>query len=163
MIRFLTIIAAVVALACLDGHSKAGCHAVAIKKQAIVAYQPVYAPYVYQVGENLQLRAAIEIAKEELRAEMRASQQTAPERLPLTAEVDRWQLVKANCAGCHTTNETAKQHIDMTDLAALTCEQKLACIAAVLDGKMPKGKKLDPQSLGNLLGEFSGAETAHQP
>lgn len=167
MIRKLPIIVATaIIVGCLGAYVYAGCHTVTVRKPPVVAYTPVYQPYYYSVGQNLQLRAAIEIAKEELRAEMRASQQVSeagPEQLPLTAEVDRWALVKANCAGCHTTNEAAKNHVDMTDLSALTCEQKLACIAAVLDGEMPKGKKLDPQSLGNLLGEFSGAQTAHQP
>lgn len=172
MTRILILLVAGSALTLLPGDSvDAGCKSVFVQKQAVVAYQPVYnSPYLYSVGTGLQLRAAIEVAKEELRAEMRAMQsnspgnsESSPERLPITAEVDRWRLVKANCQGCHTTNENASAAMDMSSLADLSCEDKLACIAAVLDGKMPKGKKLDPQSLGNLLGEFSGAETAHVP
>lgn len=163
MNRIILLIVAGAALSLVPGDAPAGCHAVAIKKQAVVAYTPVVTPYYYSVGTNLQLRAAIEIAKEELRAEMRAEQQTAPERLPLTAEVDRWALVKANCAGCHSTNQAAMEHVDMSDLSALSCETKLAMAAAVLDSKMPPKKQLDPSVIGNLLGEIVGAETAHNP
>lgn len=163
MNRIMLLLVAGVALCLSPRHcADAGCHAVAIKKQAVVAYTPVVAPYYWSVGANLQTQASEERIANLVIQKLQAQQQTAPERLPLTAEVDNWALVKANCAGCHSTNEKAKEHVDMTDLSALTCEQKLACIAAVLDGKMPKGKKLDPQQLGNLLGEFSGAETAHQ-
>ena len=162
--RFMLLLLAGVALCLSPRHcADAGCHAVAIKKQAIVAYTPIVAPYYYAVGQNLQAAASEERIANLVIQKLQAQQQTAPQSLPLTAEVDRWSLVKANCAGCHTTNQTAMEAVDMTDLDALTCEQKLACIAAVLDGVMPKGKKLDPQSLGNLLGEFSGASTAHQP
>lgn len=148
----------------------AGCRHVQVVQQqqlqAVVAYQANYAqPYLYSVGMPYQYAAIKEQIKAELRAEQQAQQQTtpAPQTLPLTAEVDRWQLVKANCQSCHVTNQAAKEHVDMTDLSTLSCEQKLACIAAMLDGRMPRGKQIDSQTFANILGEFSGAATAHSP
>jgi len=169
MTRILILVAGA-ALTLLPGDAPAGCHPVQIQKQAFVGYAPVYGqPYLYSVGQGYQLRAAIEVAKEELRAEMRAMEHSAPEspdnspeRLPITAEVDRWQLVKANCQSCHVTNAKAMEAVDMTSLEDLSCETKLAMIAACLDGTMPKSKKLDPSDLGQLLGEISGAKTVEK-
>lgn len=146
----------------------AGCRHVQVVQQlqAAVQYQPVYgSPYYYSVGANLQTQASEERIAALVIQKLQAQQQTAPapQTLPLTAEVDRWQLVKANCQSCHTTNQAAMEHVNMTDLSALSCEQKLACIAAMLDGRMPKGKQIDSQTFANILGEFSGAETAHSP
>lgn len=165
MNRILLFVVAVAALCLSPRHcADAGCrHIAVVQKQAAVAYAPVQQPYYWAVGQSLQDDARAERIANLVIQKLQAQQQTAPETLPLTAEVDRWALVKANCQSCHTTNQKAMEAVDMTDLEALSCEQKLACIAAVLDGKMPKGKKLDPQTLGNLLGEFSGAETAHTP
>lgn len=170
--------AACLVLLPLPGAGKAGCRAVVHHRhqQAAVVFQPVYQqPYWYSVGANLQIQAIVqETIKQQL--QMQQTQQLTapqcpdgtcptpqPQTLPLTAEPDQWALVKSNCAGCHSTNEKAMAHVDMTDLSLLTCEQKLACMAAMLDNKMPKGKSLDPQTFANILGEFSGAETAHQP
>lgn len=176
--------AACLVLLPLPGAGKAGCRAVVHhqhQQQAAVVFQPVYQqPYWYSVGQNYQIAA---IVQETLKAQQLLQNQQQlnysapappcpdgtcptpqpqPQTLPLTAEPDQWALVKSNCAGCHSTNEKAMAHVDMTDLSLLTCEQKLACMAAVLDGKMPLKKTLDPQILGNLLGEFAGAESAHQ-
>lgn len=176
MKRILTLlIAAGFAIPPLPGEARAGCrHVKVVQQQAVVAYQPVAAPYYWAVGQQLQDDAhAQRIASKVLQLlaqQAQAPQQAAPcptcptpQSMPLTAAPDRWALVKANCAGCHSTNEKAMSHVDMTDLSLLTCEQKLACIAAVLDGKMPLKKEIDPQVRANLLGELSGAETAHQP
>lgn len=168
------LLAACLVLLPLPGAGKAGCRAVRVHhhahQQAAVVFQPVYQqPYWYQVGQSYQIAA---IVQETLKAQqqLQAPQQAAPcptcpapQTEQLTVQPDRWALVKANCAGCHSTNEKAMAHVDMTDLSLLTCEQKLACIAAVLDGKMPLKKNIDPQVRANLLGELSGAETAHQP
>lgn len=165
------------ALLPLTGSGRAGCRSVVAhhQQQLVVGYTPAYPAQSYYVGGQLQLQAsedriaqkAAALVVQQLTAQALKAEQSPPvpqpETLPLTAEVDRWALVKASCVGCHATNEKAREAMDMTDLSALTCEQKLACIAAVLDGRMPKSKKLDPQTLGNLLGEFAGAETAHQP
>lgn len=174
----LLLLVAAIALLPLSGAGQAGCRPIVShhrQELRVVGYTPVYQPQTYYVGQQLQLNAqedrlaqkTAKLVMEQLRAQaLQAPAQPEapqPETLPLTAEVDRWALVKSSCAGCHTNNEKAVEAMDMSDLSALTCEQKLACIAAVLDGRMPKSKKLDPQTLGNLLGEFAGAETAHQP
>jgi len=144
----------------------AGCHAVHVQKQAVVAYQPVYGQqYLYQVGTGLQLRAAIEVAKEELRAEMRAmnspgNSESSPERLPLTASGDPYSLVNKYCVGCHSTNAKASEAFDMSSLATLTCDERLVAINAVLDGRMPKGTKIPQELIGDLLGQLSQADTA---
>ena len=167
-LRLAMILVAGVVFALLPrGAAPAGCRVVALShhKQAAIVYQPAYAqPYLYQVGAEFRTAASEDrianLVVQKLQAQQLTAQpQQAPQTLPLTAEVDRWALVKANCAGCHTTNEKAVAHIDMTDLAALTCEQKLAMAAAVLDGKMPPKKQLEPSVLGNLLGEIVGAQT----
>jgi cytochrome c553 len=168
MTRILILLLAGSALALLPGDvAPAGCRHVAVRHvqvQPLVAFTPAYPQHYYAVGAPYQYEAIKQQIKAELRAEQQQLQAApTPEALPLTTAPDKWALARASCVGCHMTNENAKAAIDMSDLSALTCEQKLACIAAVLDGKMPKGKKLDPQTLGNLLGEFSGAETAHTP
>jgi len=165
MTRILTILLAGAALALLPGDvSPAGCRPVAFvhhQKQAAVVFAPVVAaPYYYSVGAPLQYAAMKEQIKAELRAEAQQLQAApTPETLPITAEADRWALVKGKCAGCHQTNENAKAAVDMGDLSSLSCETKLKMAAAVLDGKMPPKKQLDPSVIGNLLGEIVGAET----
>lgn len=173
MTRLLILLVAGSALTLLPGDSvDAGCHAVHVQKQAVVAYQPVVAPYYYSVGQGLQLRAAIEVAKEELRAEMRAMQlnspgnsESSPERLPLTAEVDRWANTKQVCAGCHTTDATAMEAFSMADFSLLTCEQKLGAVKHLAQGTMPPpGKKqITPEQRGQIIGEFAGANNVDQP
>lgn len=152
---------------------EAGCRHVQpyYAKQAAVFFTPAYVPQYYSVGLPLQMQAI----KEQLKAELRAEQLQAPSQsqacptpaqpqtLPLTTAPDKWALVRANCAGCHTTKTEAQEAVNMADLDALPCETKLKMAAAVLDGKMPPKKPLDPAVLGNLLGEIVGAETAHQP
>lgn len=165
MMRWLLLAVSCVVALPLQGSSDAGCrHVQVVQQQAVVAYQPVAQPYYWSVAQNLQDDAKAERIANLVIQKLQAQQQAAPERLPLTAEVDRWELVKANCASCHAgTNVKATESVDMTDLAALTCEQKLVCIASMLDGRMPKGKQIDSQTFANILGEFSGAETAHSP
>lgn len=167
-LRLAMILVAGVVFALLPrGAAPAGCRVVALShhKQAAIVYQPSYAqPYLYQVGGDLRTAASEEriasLVFQKLQAQqLQASATPTPQTLPLTAEVDRWALVKATCVDCHTTKEAAKNHVDMSDLASLTCEQKLGMVRAVLDGKMPPKKQLDPSVLGNLLGEIVGAET----
>lgn len=169
------LLAACLALPPLPRVAQAGCRQVVRvhHKQAAVVFAPVYAqPYWYSVGQNYQIAAIVqETIKQQmsLQAQQLQSQPCpdgscpTPQSQQLTVAPDRWALVKANCAGCHSTNAKAMEHVDMTDLSLLTCEQKLACMAAMLDNKMPKGKQIDAQTLANILGEFAGAETAHQP
>jgi mono/diheme cytochrome c family protein len=65
-------------------------------------------------------------------------------------------LLQKNCVGCHANNADAKEHFDLS--GQLTSEQKLSAIAAVMKGKMPKNKPLDPQVRADLVAELSGVE-----
>lgn len=65
-------------------------------------------------------------------------------------------LVQQNCIKCHTAGGDGFDHFDMTK--PLTAEMKLAAIAAISEGSMPKGKTIDPQVRGDLVGELSGAK-----
>jgi hypothetical protein len=66
--------------------------------------------------------------------------------------------VAAHCAKCHAAgaNATAFAKFDATNLAALTCEQRLAAARAVLAEKMPKGTKLAAEEAGEVLTELIG-------
>jgi hypothetical protein len=153
----------------------AGCRHVQVVQQlqAAVQYQPVYAqPYLYSVGANLQTQASEERIAALVIQKLNAQQLTtsannsqtshnlpAPQTLPLTAEVDRWQLVRNRCAGCHETNAKAKEAISFSgELESLTCEQRLNAIRQLVDGSMPKGKPVTAEELGDLIGTFSGSE-----
>ena len=179
---FAVLLAAGVVLFPLPGsNAPAGCRAVVHhrhQQQAAVVFQPVYQqPYWYSVGQNYQIAA---IVQETLKAQQLLQNQQQlnysapspqcpdgtcqtpqPQTLPLTAP-SPLSLMAKNCQGCHTTNEKAQAAFDMSDLATLTCEQKLAAIAATVDGRMPKGRQLSAQDLGDLIGQLSGAETAPQ-
>jgi mono/diheme cytochrome c family protein len=65
-------------------------------------------------------------------------------------------LVQQNCVACHTNNADAKEHFDMSK--ELTADQKLSAIRAVMLGKMPKAKTLDPQVRSDLIAEISGVK-----
>ncbi len=169
----LLILSAALALLPLSGAGQAGCRSVAVhhgRQQLVVDYVQSYPPQTYYVGQQLQLNAqedrlaqkTAKLVLEQLRAQAlqapaEATQQ--PERLPLTAE-DQFSLVRQFCTGCHGTNTKAAEAFDMSDLASLTCEQRVQMATSVLDGRMPKGKKIPPEVMGNLLGQILGADTA---
>lgn len=71
-----------------------------------------------------------------------------------------------HCASCHTS-AAAEQFQDgrpvFGSLAALTNEQRLGAIAAAASGAMPKGKKLTPDQLGNLILELSAKAEPEVP
>jgi mono/diheme cytochrome c family protein len=66
--------------------------------------------------------------------------------------------VAAQCAKCHAAgaNAAAFAKFDASNLAALTCEQRLAAARDVLSEKMPKGHKLTAEEAGNVLTELIG-------
>lgn len=153
--------------------AQAGCRHVKVQQvQAVVQYAPVVQPYYWSVGQNLQEDAAAQRIANKVMALLAAQpQQLAapqcpdgtcqtpqPQTLPLTAEPDRWALVRSSCVACHESNQDAKDALDMSDLDALSCEQKLNCIKQLVDGAMPRGKQLEPGLLGDLIGTFSGSE-----
>ncbi len=167
----LVVLISVIAVGCATlslprRESQAGCRAVAVRKELAVAYQPVYGQQLYySVGLPLQYQALKEQIKAELRAEQLnhpAIPESSPETLPLSVAEDKWALVRGHCVSCHTVKEEAKAALDMSDLDALTCEQKLACIREIVDGTMPKNKPLDGAAIGDLIGTFSGSDKVGQ-
>jgi hypothetical protein len=61
----------------------------------------------------------------------------------------------SKCAKCHNTADVAKGKPQLIE-SSLTCEQRLAAIAAATSGKMPKGNgPLDPDSLGKFIVQMS--------
>jgi mono/diheme cytochrome c family protein len=60
-------------------------------------------------------------------------------------------LVQARCAKCHASADHPSG-LSLADVEALTCEQRLSAIRAVLSGKMPKGgATLSPDEAGLIL------------
>ncbi len=66
--------------------------------------------------------------------------------------------VAENCVKCHGQGgkQAALAKINLENVSALTCEQRLAAARAVLSTKMPQGKKLDPEAAGHVLEELVG-------
>jgi hypothetical protein len=66
--------------------------------------------------------------------------------------------VVTHCAKCHAAgaNATAFAKFDATNLAALSCEQRLSAARAVLSEKMPKGTKLTAEEAADVLTELIG-------
>ena len=79
---------------------------------------------------------------------------------PLTGETqaESTSLVHQHCAKCHT-GEQAKAGFRLEAWTTLGAEQRLKMIRRVLSDdestRMPKGKQLDPQTLGELIQELS--------
>lgn len=65
-------------------------------------------------------------------------------------------LLQQNCVKCHTENADAREHFDMSK--ELTADQKLSAIRAVMTGKMPKAKTLDPQVRADIVAQLSGVK-----
>lgn len=165
--RIVTALLVAILAALLPRGLQAGCQTVHVRhfrNQAIVVNQPYAQSYLYQVGAPLQIEASAEktadLIWEKLTAKMQAGGQADAVTMPLTVAGDRFSLVRANCVGCHTTNAKASEAFDMTSLETLTCEQRVQMATSVLDGRMPKGKKLAPNVMGDLLGQILGADTA---
>jgi hypothetical protein len=66
--------------------------------------------------------------------------------------------VAANCVKCHSPGGAGVAKINLTQLSALTCEQRLACARAILSTKMPKNRKLNPDEAGKTLEEIVGVQ-----
>lgn len=65
-------------------------------------------------------------------------------------------LFASKCASCHT-----KQKVEgFTDLKLLSSDQKLEAIEAVVTERMPKGGKLSPEEVGQLMLELSSKPKA---
>lgn len=62
----------------------------------------------------------------------------------------------ANCQKCHSQGGAGFAHHDFSK--PLTSDDKLAAIDAVVQGTMPKGRKLDPQVRADIVAELSKRE-----
>lgn len=65
-------------------------------------------------------------------------------------------LFASKCATCHNKNKVD----GFRDLNALTSDQKLEAIEAVVTERMPKGGKLSPEEVGQLMLELSSKPKA---
>ena len=71
--------------------------------------------------------------------------------------------VNANCVSCHSPAKRSGG-LDLSNLASVSSEKKLAAILSITSGAMPKGKPLsDPTIAGNLITELSGGTNPPSP
>lgn len=136
----------------------------ALKQVQAVVAQPIYAqPYAvnYFVGAPIRVEAIVQQA---LRADPQWQEfqqfkqwQTLRAHEPqATSQAVASSLIAANCASCHSGAKPAKGLV-LDGETAVTCEQKLAAMKAVRDGKMPppnKAAALSPEAKGDLLSEL---------
>lgn len=137
-------------------------HAVAL--QPVIALNQVYPPSYYSVGAAIQEEAIAErVASLVLSklAEMPAepAEPGAPEPIPGEHAQLNQSAVNASCVKCHG-GDKPKAGIDLSNLADLDCETRLAAIRAVLNQTMPKGAQLDPAEVGDVLTELAGEDPA---
>ncbi len=116
------------------------------------------------VTVNLNTDAIAEsVANKLLGAATPKTTNSAPTTGPTQAPIPRAttappSAVSLHCAKCHSAggNATAFAKFNATNLAALTCQQRLAAARAVLLEKMPKGTKLTAEEAGDVLTELIG-------
>jgi cytochrome c553 len=63
----------------------------------------------------------------------------------------------AKCAGCHSTNPQAQAAMSFSNLAALSCDQRIQAINAIVSDRMPKapGQPLTPDEAAAIVKELS--------
>lgn len=141
--------------AAVAGHCRVSVRSRAVvRSQVVQELVPIPVQQVYQVGESVQEDALAERIAARVLAKLEA--QTAAQATAATT------LVQQHCSKCHSGGpEAAKGGIDLT--GDLDCETRLHAIRMLLANdparRMPKGKELDPQVLGDLIGELAGVET----
>lgn len=70
-------------------------------------------------------------------------------------------LVAQNCGVCHSANgiKADQGALEAFNIShELTADMKLKAAAALLDGSMPKGRKIDANLRGNIIGELVGVK-----
>ena len=108
----------------------------------------VATPYLYQ-HSGVQAASADPDYQEFLAWKAAKANQVKAAVVPQT-------LLQQNCVKCHTENADAREHFDMSK--ELTADQKLSAIRAVMTGKMPKAKTLDPQVRADIVAQLSGVK-----
>ena len=120
---------------------------------AVVQPGGVYYAVVPQgAGDDVKLRAEFEEFKRWRKSQLVANSTPSEVTTTPSGQVSPSPLFVANCLACHRGRQ-AKGGVRLD--VALSSEQRLAAIRAVLSGEMPKGKPLAPDVLGELLLEIS--------
>jgi hypothetical protein len=120
---------------------------------AVVQPGGVYYAVVPQgAGDDAKLRAEFEAFKRWRNTQNLATVAAVDAAAAKTRPISPSPLLSANCLSCHR-GEQAKGGVRFD--VALSSEQRLAAIRAVVAGEMPKGKSLAPDVLGELLLEIS--------
>jgi mono/diheme cytochrome c family protein len=70
-------------------------------------------------------------------------------------------FVTQSCAACHTKQQRAVEALNLNH--PLTDAQRIAAAAAVLSGRMPKGRTIDAKLRGDILGELMGVDAKPAP
>ncbi len=133
------VLAAMAFLACGRIHA-----APCVQRQVVVrqpAVQVLAVPQVfYFIGQGVpayttqpqQVSDSTALYREFL--QWRSSSRSSSRQSPSSSAIAR------NCTGCHTSNPEAQAAMDFSVI--LTPEQRLACIKAVAEGRMPKGRQI---------------------
>jgi hypothetical protein len=120
---------------------------------AVVQPGGVYYAVVPQgAGEDATLRAEFEAFKRWRLSQGATNAAAVDAAASATRPISPSPLLNENCLSCHR-GEQAKGGVRFD--VALSSEQRLAAMRAVLTGEMPKGKPLAPDVLGELLLEIS--------
>lgn len=130
---------------------------------AIVPYAiPVAVPvvpttqglYSYQATAQAYQPRAQEQPQSDEQALYREFLEWRAKRAAVTAQAEPVSPFAATCVKCHSQGGTGFAHHDFSK--PLTSDDKLAAIASIMSGKMPKNKPLDPQVRSDIVAELSG-------
>lgn len=133
---------------------------IVINQFAVPVAVPVspYSPYYYSSSQVQQKQyAAPPRSAEDILAERIAKKVAAYMRSPEgTASASALPtLFSQKCALCHAEGDAEKGKPQLTTLEALSDQQRLKAIAAVMSGAMPKGGKLTADEAAQIVKELS--------
>lgn len=110
----------------------------------------------YRVGSDLRSEAAAQAIADRVEAILAERGIVgAAQKLGSASEVDEssspsfaaWQISQKRCAACHDGSD--EERLDLSDLDALSAEQKLLVLRNIYSGKMPKnGDRLTDDEVG---------------
>jgi len=125
----------------------------------VVVLKQVVADQYYSVGAAIQEEALADriAAKVEARLLARSGTVQASDVPPDPQPALDSALVQRACVRCH--NAQHPERLDLTDLSALSCEDRLEAVRRVVSDdpgeRMPKGVELQPGEIGSVLQELS--------
>jgi len=163
---FVAVAAACFGLSLVDT-ADAGCRVVLSSRGGIshrhgnnvVVLKQVVADQYYSVGAAIQEEALADriAAKVEARLLARSGTVQASDVPPDPQPALDSALVQRACVRCH--NAQHPDRLDLTDLSALSCEDRLEAVRRVVSDdpgeRMPKGVELQPGEIGSVLQELS--------